>query len=300
MSIWSVCDRERSLAPLAVGCYDILNMALSEELRSSWTTLRFEFYVAARALWFNGCHSIGAMNFGYAAETSLKHLLAEREGTRVTKETWKHNIENLVKQCRELGALDNYLSDDVVHYLDDRLNFRYPSQRIATANEARQRDHGIGQSLTDIVALDDAILHLDDAIVRLTEDYRTSVMLRGFMQLDGQEGQIFIHSNDGVVFRHVPARRYLSEHRSQLKTELQRTNPHLVDINDKRVEGFQRALEDMSRIGPPRTYLPVSVSASGPGAASSFRYPCKVIRDDEGNVTGVTVSSAPNEVIKLS
>src|SRR5687767_4485197 len=121
-------------------------MALSDELRTSWTLLRFEFYVAARALWFNGCHSIGAMNFGYAAETSLKHLLAERQGATLSKETWRHNIEKLVNQCRELGLLDDYLSDDIVHYLDDRLNFRYPSQRTATATEAHQRDHAIGQT----------------------------------------------------------------------------------------------------------------------------------------------------------
>lgn len=268
---------------------------LSEDVRTSWSMLRFDFYVAGRVLWFNSCWTIGAMNFGYAAETTLKHLLAERPGAKTDKQTYKHNIRELVSQCRDAGVLDNYISDDLVHYLDYRLNFRYPSQQKQTAENADARDHGIGQSFSDVAALDDAILHLDEAVVRLTGDSRVSVLLRGASSLDSAQGKAFFHSNNAVLARLDTARRYFSEHKDRQVSLHERLNPHLVEGMKQSFDKVSRMLGEVTGVAQG---MPMSVSTE-PGPAANFQYPCTVTKDADGNVISVKVASAPGSTLTL-
>lgn len=270
---------------------------LSEALRTKWTMLRFDFYVAGRVLWFNSCWTIGAMNFGYAAETTLKHMLAERPDAKTDKQTYKHNLSELVSQCKDAGILDNYISDDLVHYMNDRLHFRYPSQQRQSAENARERDHGIGQSFSDIVALDDAILHLDEAVVRMTGDSQASVLLRGAGSLDSASGNAFFHSNDAAVKRIGTARRHLLEHRERIIESHRQFNPHLIETAQQH---FDRLLQMVDQITVASRGMPVTVTTEDPGPAATFQYPCTVVKDADGNAIGLQAKSAPGVVLTLA
>lgn len=262
-------------------------MPLDLETRRSWTQIRFEYYIAARTLWFKDCYSMGALNFGYAAEVSLKHLLAEFGHNR-SADMNSHNVAHLVDVCRGFSLLPNLkASDDLLHYLTDRLDHRYPRQRRKRGEVVQLRGHALAQTAGDVIALDDILLQLDEEIVSRTGQTATSIMLLAVAALDRQAGRAFFHSNGPALSRLGTAQRYLDDHDRTVRELNEKYNPHLVEINIARNQRLRQLLSEAPTWAWNNESFGMTTQTEDPTPAANFRYPGRVIKNSAGEIIGV-------------
>ncbi len=163
--------------------------------RRKFTELRFEYYVSGRILWFNDTMSIAGMLLGYAVELSLKYALIIA-GIKHRGLLNGHKPLNLFLKCEEIKAIPNVqASTDLLQYVSDMFNRRYPSQVVKTSAEANARGHAIGQSLDLILAYDDLIIQIDDALRERCSDDSVSIGLLGAHFVNRPQGKGFFHCN---------------------------------------------------------------------------------------------------------
>lgn len=262
-------------------------MPLDPETRRSWTQIRFEYYVAARTLWFKDCYSMGALNFGYAAEVSLKHLLAEF-GHKRSADMNSHNVVHLVGVCRDFSLLPNLkASDDLLHYLTDRLDHRYPRQRRKRGEVVHLRGHALAQTAGDVIALDDILLQLDEQIVSHTEQNATSIIRLAVANLDGQAGRAFFHSNGPALSKLATAQRYLDDHDRTVRELNEQYNPHLVEINIARNQELRQILSEAPTWAWSTEFFGMTTQTEDPTPAANFRYPGRAIKNSAGEIIGI-------------
>ncbi len=145
--------------------------------RKKFTELRFEYYVSGRMLWFSDTMSIAAMLLGYAVELSLKYALIV-SGVSHKGLLHGHKPLDIFLKCVEVGALPKVeTSNDLLQYVSDMFNQRYPSQVIETSAEANARGHAIAQTLDLILSYDDLVIQLDDALRAYCADDFVSIGL---------------------------------------------------------------------------------------------------------------------------
>ncbi|MGI0133793.1 MAG: hypothetical protein ACREBW_02390 [Candidatus Micrarchaeaceae archaeon] len=163
--------------------------------RRKFTELRFEYYVSGRTLWFSDTMNIGAMLLGYAVELSLKYALI-CAGVAHKRLLHGHRPVDLFKKCIEVNAIPGVTaSEDLLQYVSDMFNQRYPSQVIETSAEANARGHAIGLSLDVILAYDDLMIQLDDALRLKCSDHSVSIGLLAAHFVNRPQGRGFFHCN---------------------------------------------------------------------------------------------------------
>ena len=128
-----------------------------------FTELRFEYYSAGRTLWFNDNMETAAILLGYAVELSLKQILVVTDNDKNKKLMNSHDVLVLFTEANNVvlkGAFS--VTEDLLHFVTDRLHHRYPSQAEQTAVKANKRGHAVCLSLDVIAAYDDLIIGLDE------------------------------------------------------------------------------------------------------------------------------------------
>jgi hypothetical protein len=181
--------------------------------RKKFTELRFEYYVSGRMLWFNDTMSIAGMLLGYAVELSLKYALI-LAGVTHKRLLHGHKPLDLFQKCVEVKAIPNvHASTDLFQYVSDMFNQRYPSQVVETSAEANARGHAIGQSLDLILAYDDLVIQLDDALRVRCSDDSVSIGLLGAHFINRPQGRGFFHCNvaalkNTAVYRGILEKEY--------------------------------------------------------------------------------------------
>lgn len=164
--------------------------------KRKFTELRLEYYAAGRMLWFNDTMSIAAMLLGYAVELSLKQALVVAGASDKDKILYSHVIPDLFAECSARGCVSRMeVSSDLLVYVSDMLNQRYPSQVTQAVLAAEQRGHAIGQSLDLIVAYDDFIIQLDDSLRTQCSDDSVSVGVLAAHFVNRVQGRAFFHCN---------------------------------------------------------------------------------------------------------
>lgn len=230
---------------------------------------------------------MGALNFGYAAEVSLKHLLAEYGHNR-SADMNSHNVAHLVGVCRGFGLLPALkASDDLLHYLTDRLDYRYPRLRKKRGEAVQLRGHAVAQGAGDVIAIDDVMLQLDEAIVSYTGDTSTSVVRMAVASLESQAARAFFHSNGPALLRLETAHRYLNDHDETVKKLNEQYNPHLVEVNVAQNQRCRQLLSEAPTWAWSTESFGMTTQTEDPAPAANFRYPGRVIKNAAGEIIGV-------------
>lgn len=180
--------------------------------RQKFTELRFEYYVSGRTLWFSDTMNIGAMLLGYAVELSLKYALIQA-GITHRGLLHGHRAVDLFRKCMELDAIPGVeASEDLLQYVSDMFNQRYPSQVIETSAEANARGHALVSSLDLILAYDDLMIQIDEALRTKCGDGSVSIGLLAAHFVNRAQGRGFFHCN-------VAALKNTAFYREQLRAE---------------------------------------------------------------------------------
>ena len=183
--------------------------------RMKFKELRFEYYVSGRMMWFSDTMSIASMLLGHSVELHIKQALIEHDSklSEDRKVARGHNLKSLYDMCKKRGIFsDVNVSDDLILYMSDLLNQRYPSQSIKTAKTAAKRGHAIGSSITLIQAYDDLVIQFDDSLRKKYGDEEMSIGMQASHYINRQQGRAFFHSN-------MSALRNLKEYSDYLKKE---------------------------------------------------------------------------------
>ncbi len=215
--------------------------------RKKFTELRFEYYVSGRMLWFNDTMSIAGMLLGYAVELSLKYALI-LAGITHKRLLHGHKPLDLYQKCVEVMAIPNVqASTDLLQYVSDMFNLRYPSQVIETSAEANARGHAIGQSLDLILAYDDLVIQLDDALKVRCSDDSVSIALLGAHFINRPQGRGFFHCNvaalkNTAVYRGILEKEYTSaEEHMQNQGLTEETISYNLENYRQRLKTWQNA-----------------------------------------------------------
>ena len=198
----------------------------SEFQKRKFMELRFEYYVAGRMLWFNDTMSTAAMLLGYAVELSLKQALVGSGVSNKDNILYSHSTPDIFAECFARGCFpDVDVASDLLVYISDMFNQRYPSQVTQTTLTAEQQGHAIGQNLNLILAYDDFIIQLDDALRTQYSDDSVSIGVLAAHFVNRVQGRAFFHCNVAALkntdlYREILDREYQSSEEQMRKQNL--------------------------------------------------------------------------------
>ncbi len=264
-------------------------MARKSQMRKL-TELRLEYYAAGRMLWFNDTMVIGAMLLGYAIELSLKQALIAAEVPQSHKVLYSHIIPDIFAECSARGCVSSVeVSSDLLQYVSDMLNQRYPSQVTKTGLAAEERGHAITKNLTLIVAYDDLLIQLDDSLKIQCRDHAVSIGLLAAHFVNRVQGRSFFHCNVAAlrntkIYRDALVREYKgSEEQMKVEGLTEQTISYNLNNQRARLEAWAGAPHSLweygklsTRIGPDFDTLKTAKFAR------DFAYPGRVVKHGGG------------------
>lgn len=259
-------------------------MPMDSNLLYLWVIKRFDYYVAARTLWFNNQLNMGAILFGYAIESHFKH------GLSIIKECpkkiqYSHDLLLLYEKAKEFDLfLDVEVSEDLLQYSNDFFTQRYPTQFINTVKEAEENMRCISIAPDIILAYDDLIMQLDQSIYSKFDTARATITLYAGKQINTKQGRIFFHNNHAFIKR-------IDEIINVLKNDLEimhtEENETVYDLNKKEFETIVKVLNEKEKL----MVFDPSMVIVNPGResdnkhAKNFKYPGKVTVKEDGTKT---------------
>lgn len=167
-----------------------------------FTELRFEYYSAGRTLWFSDNMETGAILLGYAVELSLKQVLVASGNDGNKRLMEKHTIAALYKHANETALHDAVpASQDLLHFVSDRLHHRYPRQVAEAAASAQERGHAICLALDVIFAYDDLVIGLDEWLRVNYPEEKISLGLLAAHFIKRVTGRAVFHCNSAALSR---------------------------------------------------------------------------------------------------
>lgn len=253
--------------------------------RKKFTELRFEYYVSGRMLWFSDTMSIAGMLLGYAVELSLKYALITA-GISHKGLLHGHKPLDLFLKCMTVGVIPQVqASTDLLQYVSDMFNQRYPSQVIETSAEANARGHALGQSLDLILAYDDLVIQLDDALRARCSNDSVSIGLLAAHFVNRPQGRGFFHCNvaalkNTLIYRGLLEKEYMDAEGQMKKQGLtEETISYNLENHRQRLKTWEGAPSSIwnyqkvsTAIGPDFDSLKAAEYAKG------FTYPGRVIK----------------------
>ena len=244
--------------------------------RIYFTRLRHKYYTAGRVLFLHGCMDMGMLMLGYAIESHFKHALNELNFTD-RKILLSHDLNILFKKCIELGVFVNVdVSNDFILFANDHFDQRYPSQQMAKSKEMLEGNRAPMLTPSILIAYDDLLIHLDDALWQLTGDHESSLGIIAAATATWHDSRIFFHCN-------APALSMLEKYIPVVKA-VYPTNLAQIAILEQGVNYLWR----LDTIGV--SFAPYEQLLKAKPAAN-FQYPGKIFRDEKGNISGMIVTS---------
>lgn len=165
-----------------------------------FTGLRLEYYSAGRTIWFNDNMETAAILLGYAVELTIKQILVASGNDDDEKLMKSHNILTLFAKADETtlkGAVP--VTQDLLHFVTDRLHHRYPRQVEQSVKKAQKRGHAICLALNIISAYDDLIISLDEWLREKYENENTSLGVIAAHFVNRVTGRAVFHCNSAAL-----------------------------------------------------------------------------------------------------
>lgn len=252
--------------------------------KRKFTELRLEYYSAGRALWFSDSMSIGGMLLGYAVELSLKYALIA-VGLTNLRLLRSHQMLPLWRKCIELKALPSVeASDDLLQYVSDTFNQRYPSQVIETSAAANVRGHALSQSLDAILAYDDLVIQLDESLRTTYSDNSLSIAVLAAHFINRAQGRTFFHCNVAALRNTDTYRQFLEQEYAGAEEKMRQEGltPETIAYNlnnhRQRLDTWKTAPESIWHYAKVSTAIgPDFASLRDKQYAKSFTYPGRVV-----------------------
>jgi len=168
---------------------------------SAFAILRYQYFAAGRVLFLHDCMEMGALMLGYAIETSFKHgLLAA--GVSDKKTLYSHNLEDLFSHPKSAAVFVNVeVAYDFITFANDLLDQRYPSQRHNRSLTMARDNRSIMLTPGMLIAYDDLLMQMDDAIWKFTNDYLSSIGLIAARSANMSISRTFFHCNAPALSR---------------------------------------------------------------------------------------------------
>ncbi|KEZ76065.1 hypothetical protein C41B8_16944 [Salinisphaera hydrothermalis C41B8] len=186
----------------------------------------------------------GVLMLGYAVEAHLKHVLAYDPEVG-KKYRYGHDFMGLFQALRDGGYMhDVEVSEDLLHFVEDNFDRRYPSQTNRTLKRAEDRGHAISMSPSVITAYDELIMQLDMSILRLFDSPGSSIMFKAAQGIDTAGVDLFFHSNYSAVARIETAVSLCDRWLEELKRE----NPNIYEVNLRSHRERLPLLDDQARL----------------------------------------------------
>ena len=166
------------------------------------------------------------MLLGYAVELSLKQALVAAGVPNKNKILYSHITPDIFAECFTRGCFPHVeVASDLLEYVSDMFNQRYPSQVTQMALAAEQQGHAIGQSIDLILAYDDFIIQLDDALRTQYSDDAVSIGALAAHFVNRVQGRAFFHCNVAALkntdlYREILDREYQSSEEQMRKQNL--------------------------------------------------------------------------------
>ncbi len=225
------------------------------------------------------------MLLGYAVELSLKYALIA-SGVTQKRLLHSHKPVDLYQKCVEVGAIPKVQgSKDLLQYVSDMFNQRYPSQVIETSTEANNRGHAIGQSLGLILAYDDLVIQIDDSLRDRSSDDSVSIGLLPAHFVNRDQGRAFFHCNVAAlkntsIYHGLLMKDYEgAEERMKKQGLTEETIAYNLRNHRQRLETWEGAPDSIWHYQKLSTAIgPDFDSLKTQDYAKSFKYPGRVIK----------------------
>lgn len=250
-----------------------------------FTELRFEYYVSGRMLWFNDTPAVAGMLLGYAVELSLKHALIAG-GVRDQRLLKSHKIHKIFEECESRNLIPAVeASQDLLLYISDMFNQRYPSQVLETAAEAENRGHAVSWNLGLVCAYDELMIQLDESLRAQCADDAVSIGLLAAHFVNRVQGRCFFHCNVAALknaqsYREALIMEYegsAAKMRAEGRTE--QTIAYNTGLHGERLKTLSAAPASLWRYDKLATALGPDFEALGQyGYARDFVYPGRTIK----------------------
>ncbi len=165
-----------------------------------FTELRLEYYSAGRTIWFNDNMETAAILLGYAVELTLKQILVASGNDGDERLMNSHNILALYAKADESTLKGAFpVTQDLLHFVTDRLHHRYPRQVEQSVAKAQKRGHAICLALNVISAYDDLIIGLDEWLRENYENENTSLGVMAAHFVNRVTGRAVFHCNSAAL-----------------------------------------------------------------------------------------------------
>jgi hypothetical protein len=255
-----------------------------------FTELRFEYYSAGRTLWFNDNMETAAILLGYAVELSLKQILVASENDGNRKLMNSHDVLELYKRADE-AALKGAVSvtQDLLHFVTDRLHHRYPRQVEESAAKAQKRGHAICLALNVIAAYDDLIIGLDEWLRVNYPNEKTSLVVMAAHFVNRVTGRAVFHCNSAALRRTNIYKALISAEYNNAESEMQAQGltPETIQYNlnnhKHRIDSWALAPDGLWVASHLTTAFGENfVETSQEILASNFKYPGHHIGQSDG------------------
>lgn len=203
----------------------------SLERNKQFSKLRYNYYVAGRALFFSGNSTeVGMYNLGHCIELTLKQALLEI--VKLGKMRNSHETDKLFALAQKEGLFgDVEVSDDLIQYIQDFFWSRYPSQIQEQTEKMYDEGRGRGFSPTMILYYDDYILQLDQSMRKKFDNLEMSIAVKASQQIDSKDGRVFFHSNIPAISK---LDEYIPDYKALMKTIFDKMDDRHKPINEKR------------------------------------------------------------------
>jgi len=174
-----------------------LGRLAAENRRRDWQELRFDYYVAGRALSLQGSFNAAPLLLAYAVEYSLKAALAEAKGVPRAL-TNSHDFVQLYQACLERSLLTSTrISNDFLKFVQDHFERRYPTLQAALL--ARRKRWSFGPAL--LATYDDCMIQVDCALDEIYGSSHWSLGNKALTTPASEMARAFFHDNVFAIDR---------------------------------------------------------------------------------------------------
>lgn len=255
---------------------------MNTENLAQWTSLRFDYYWAGRTLLFSNQAQMGVLMLGYAIEAHFKHLISA-DGTIERKYSFAHDFSGAFNVLRNAGYFqDVHVSSDLLDFVEDNFDRRYPSQTSRTIKRANSKGRPVSMAPDVIIPYDDFILQLDMSLTNVFGTPEASVLMRGIKVIGCAGGHFFFHCNYAAVARLDTGLKLCEQYLELLKQQ----EPRIYQINLDDYQTRRKLLEDREELlNSSKTsvrVIPRGGFDAALKAAASFVYPEKIVQLNDG------------------
>lgn len=254
-----------------------------------WAKLRYDYYLAGRTLLFNNQLQSAVMMLGYAVEAHLKHLLAFDNSIKKKMQYGHDFIGSINHLISKKYLQDVDINEDLIHFVTDNFDRRYPSQTDGTVKRANARGHAICMAPNVIINYDELILQLDMSVTKVAGTPEASILMQAAFQIDCNGAHYFFHNNFSAISRLNTAIE-LCEKKLDLLRKNESEEVYKINVRAHK-ERLTRLKDTKQLLKSPSIGTFVNPKGGMDGALTSvkdFVYPGKTFTTEDGNVVHET------------